>query len=362
MRKTAVLSLMLGLAACQSGTDAAPANAVQTDTAAADASAAKNASAVPASTRESQKATAERAFVALRKLEPGFERLGMDHRVGDLDGDGHDDVVVLFGQGTSDATMAASKKLVVLMSRGEDFQALPQAGMPEFCPELDKISSGRLYLRAIDICSAARPKTTDYYVYAWNGRSLAQAEHQSRQQRVLAELAELGRAFRMRDKNIVLGRMNFPLEAVGLPIYETELEKAAKAAGGKIDRAMAEKHYTDLFPDSRADTYAETIEQVLGQTFQSEPDGTLVGMRKRQQGKTEEAYSISIRPDPDADREEGNQDLIDAEVSVIAAAAEEVEVADGEGGKSVERQEGAESLILHLIDGRLRLAAFNVAG
>ncbi|WP_408953608.1 hypothetical protein [Lysobacter sp. Hz 25] len=353
MRKIAVLSLMLGLAACQSGTDAAP----------ADAAAPKDPSvAAPAATAEAQKVTAERAFAALRKLDPGFERLGFEHLVGDLDRDGHDDVVVLFGQGTPDATMAASKKLVVLMSRGQEFQALPQAGMPEFCPELDKISTGRLYLRAIDICSAARPKTTDYYVYAWNGQTVAQAEHQSRQQRVLSELAELGRAFRMRDKNSVLGRMNFPLEAVGLPIYETELEKAAKAAGGKIDRAMAEKHYTDLFPDSRADTYAETIEQVTGQTFQSEPDGTLVGMRKRQRGKTEEAYSISIRPDPDADREEGNDELIDAEVSVIAAAAEEVEVADGEGGKSVERQEGAESLILYLIDGRLRLAAFNVAG
>jgi len=358
MRKIAVLSLMLGLAACQSGTDAAPADAA----APKDLSVAAPAAPAPAATAEAQKVTAERAFAALRKLDPGFERLGFEHLVGDLDRDGHDDVVVLFGQGTPDATMAASKKLVVLMSRGQDFQALPQAGMPEFCPELDKISAGRLYLRAIDICSAARPKTTDYYVYAWNGQTVAQAEHQSRQQRVLAELAELGRAFRMRDKNSVLGRMNFPLEAIGLPIYETELEKAAKAAGGKIDRAMAEKHYTDLFPDSRADTYAETIEQVTGQTFQSEPDGTLVGMRKRQRGKTEEAYSISIRPDPDADREEGNDELIDAEVSVIAAAAEEVEVADGEGGKSVERQEGAESLILYLIDGRLRLAAFNVAG
>lgn len=358
MRKIAVLSLMLGLAACQSGTDAEPADAA----APKDPSVAAPAAPAPAATAEAQKVTAERAFAALRKLDPGFERLGFEHLVGDLDRDGHDDVVVLFGQGTPDATMAASKKLVVLMSRGQEFQALPQAGMPEFCPELDKISTGRLYLRAIDICSAARPKTTDYYVYAWNGQTVAQAEHQSRQQRVLSELAELGRAFRMRDKNSVLGRMNFPLEAVGLPIYETELEKAAKAAGGKIDRAMAEKHYTDLFPDSRADTYAETIEQVTGQTFQSEPDGTLVGMRKRQRGKTEEAYSISIRPDPDADREEGNDELIDAEVSVIAAAAEEVEVADGEGGKSVERQEGAESLILYLIDGRLRLAAFNVAG
>ncbi|MGO1000336.1 hypothetical protein [Lysobacter sp. CA196] len=356
MRKIAALSLMLGLAACQSGTDAAPADAA----ASKDPSVA--APAAPAATAEAQKAIAERAFVALRKLDPGFERLGFEHLVGDLDRDGQDDVVVLFGQGTPDATMAASKKLMVLMNRGNDFQALPQADMPEFCPELDKISSGRLYLRAIDICSAARPKTTDYYVYAWNGKTVLEAEHQSRQQRVVAELAELGRALRMRDKNLVLGRMNFPLEAIGLPIYETALEKAAAAAGGKIDRALAEKHYTDLFPDSRADTYAETIEQALGQSFASEPDGTLVASRSQQRGKSEETYSISIQPDPDADREEGNDELIDAQVSVIAAVAEEVEVSDGEGGKSVERQEGAESLILHLIDGRLRLAAFNVAG
>lgn len=361
MRKIAALSLILGLAACRAGTEAGPADTAGSKEASA-ASAAVSAATAPAATGDAHQATAERAFAALRQLDPGFERLGYEHLVGDLDRDGQDDVVVLFGQGTPDASMAASKKLVVLMNRGKDFQALPQATMPEFCPELDEISAGRLYLRAIDICSAARPMTTDYYVYAWNGRTVAEAEHQTRQQRVLAELAELGRAFRMRDKNLVLGRMKFPLEAVGLPIYETALEKAAAAAGGKIDRALAEKHYTDLFPDSRADTYAETIEQALGQGFASEPDGTLVASRSQRRGKTEETYSVSIQPDPDADREEGNEDRIDAQVSVIAAAAEEVEVSDGEGGKSVEREEGAESLILHLIDGRLRLAAFNVAG
>ena len=58
---------------------------------------------------------------------------------------------------------------------------------------------------------------------------------------------------------------------------------------------------------------------MIGQTFASEPDGTLVASRSQHRGKSEETYSISIQPDPDADREEGNDELIDAQVSVIAA-------------------------------------------
>lgn len=334
MRKTLMPSLlMLALAACQSG-----------DKAAAAAQTGATATPPPAAAAPSDpKQTAERAFAALRKIDPQFERLGYSELVGDIDQDGQDDVAVLYGTGTPDATMAAMQKLVVLMTRPGGPQALPQSDMPDFCPQLDKIEAGKLYLHQIDICSAARPKATDYYVYKWNGKTIVQAEHQTMPQRVLADLKPLGVAFRARDKKVVLDAMTFPLEASNWPVYDTELEKAAKATGGKIDRAMAEKYYTDLFPNDRADLYADAIGDLQGRPLKTDSSGSTSSSSPGKDGIT---YGLVVQPDPDEDREESNDNrIVDARV--------DLGMAEGDGGQN---------LVLLLIEGQLKIVAMNTAG
>lgn len=337
MRNTAVLALSLSLAlsACKASTDAAP-NAVPEAQAAASAAP----SSAPAATPEQ---TAERGFAALRKIAPDFERLGYNHLVGDIDQDGQNDLVVLYGTGTADATMAAMQKMVVLMTRPAGPQALPQSDMPDFCPQLDKIEAGKLYLHQIDICSAARPKATDYYVYGWNGKTIVQASHQSMPELVVSQLKTLAAGLRARDKKVVLDAMSFPLQASDWPIYDTELEKAAKATGGKIDRAMAEKHYTDLFPNERADDYASAMEKVQGQPLKTESTGVITALVRGADGMH---YAVDVQPDPDDDREEGNENrIIDARVNV-----------------SVSQGEGGQNLVLWLSEGRLTMVAMNTAG
>ncbi len=284
----------------------------------------------------------QRAFTALRKQHPDFERLGYSHQVGDIDQDGQDDVAVVYGQGTADASMAATYRLAVLMSRGVAAVPLADADMPEFCPALDKIEAGKLHLRALDICSAARPKTTDFYLYGWDGKTIAQLEHQTQEQRVMAALGSLAKALRARDRATVLDTLRFPLQASAWPLFETPLEAAAQAAGGKIDRALAERHYADLFPDERADLYATAIERLQGQPLKPDANGALSAGAQGQGG---ESYTVSIQFDPDEDREDGNDRIIDARVDVAAA--------QGDGGQN---------LVLLSSQGRLQIAAVNTGG
>ena len=334
MRNTAVLALTLTLAlsACKAAPDTAPAGQATAPAAASPGA--------PAATPEQ---TAERGFAALRKIDPDFERLGYSHLVGDLDQDGQNDLVVLYGTGTPDATMAAMQQMAVLMARPGGPQALPESDMPDFCPQLDKIEAGKLYLHQIDICSAARPKATDYYVYAWNGKTIVQAEHQTMPQHVLAELKPLGAAFRARDSKVVLDAMTFPLEASNWPVYDTPLAKAAEAAGGKIDRAMAEKHYADLFPNDRADLYADAIDKLKDLPLKTDASGAASSNSPGPDGLS---YGLVVQPDPEEDREESNDNrIIDARV--------DLGMAEGDGGQN---------LVLLLTEGRLKIAAMNTGG
>ncbi|WP_141233462.1 hypothetical protein [Lysobacter antibioticus] len=330
------LGLILGLGACQGGGQAAPAAAAQADAAA-------NATAAAAAPALSKQQIAERAFAALRKTEPDFQRLGYSHLLGDLDGDGSDDVVIAYGEGTPDATMAANMRLAVAMSRPQGAQLLPRAGLPDYCAFPRKIEDGKLYVEEPDICSAARPKTVGYYVYAWDGKGLAQVGHETVEQRVVNLLKPLGAAFASGDRRVVLDALRFPLDVTYWPIYDTPLEAVAKKTGGKIDRATAQAHFQDLFPKDRADLYAAAIAATVAQPFKRDAAGGHGVVVPAPDG---EKYSLNIVFDPDEDREEGNDNrIIDARIDVAQS--------QGDGGQN---------LVLLLSEGKLDIVAINTAG
>ncbi|MBX9403351.1 hypothetical protein K4L06_18720 [Lysobacter sp. BMK333-48F3] len=336
------LALILGLGACEGGGQAATAAPAQAD-AAANATAATATGAAAAAPALTQQQIAERAFAALRKTEPDFQRLGHTHLLGDLDGDGIDDVVIGYGEGTPDATMAANWRLAVAMSRPQGAQLLPQAGLPDYCAFARKIEHGKLYVEEPDICSAARPKTVGYYVYAWDGKGLAQVGHETVEQRVVKLLKPLGAAFASGDRGVVLDALRFPLDVTYWPIYDTPLEAVAKKTGGKIDRATAQAHYQDLFPKDRANLYAAAIAATVAKPLKRDSAGGHGVVTPAPDG---EKYSLNIVFDPDEDREEGNGDrIIDARVDVAQS--------QGDGGQN---------LVLLLSEGKLDIVAINTAG
>ncbi|MGO1069058.1 hypothetical protein [Lysobacter sp. CA199] len=357
MRKTPMLSpllLVLALSACQSGDQSAQPQP------AADASA----PAAPAAPVD-PKQTAERAFAELRKTVPDFERLGYSHLVGDIDKDGRDDVAIAYGEGTPDATMAANMRLAVLMTRAQGPQLLPAVQMPDFCVNLRKIEPGRLYIDSPDICSAARPKIADYYVYQWNGQGLVEAAHETRQQRVMNGLRTLAKAFADNDKAGILASLKFPMDAGTVPVYDTALGKAAEANAGKIDRALAEQHFADLFPPKLMTDFALILSQVQSLQPAAGEDGLLNAGTKRKKGDLDEWFTITIDLDPEEDRFDGNQEIIDARINLDGGTGKNIEVTGESLGEVLDREQASQmyrSMMLFLIDGELRLVIPNAAG
>lgn len=364
MRKTLMISpllLAVALSACQSG-DKPAAPAATADSAATAAAAA--APAQPA-TPGDPKQTAERAFAALRKSVPDFERLGYSHLVGDLDGDGIDDVAIVYGEGTPDATMAAMTRLAVAMSRGDQAQLLPQRDLPDTCVSLRKIEGGRLYLETPDICTAARPKIAEYSTYAWNGKTLARVEHQTREERIMSGLRTYARAFAGKDKAGILNALKFPFDAGSVQISDTALEQAAQRNGGKIDRAMAERHFDDLLPPDRVADYALILSQVSGLTPVQGKEGTFDAGTKRKKGDLDEWFTLTINPDPDEDRFDGNEEMLDSRIDLEGGTGKDIDLGSDSLGQVLKREDAStmyQGMRFFLIDGELRLVIPNAAG
>ncbi|MEH6414017.1 hypothetical protein [Pseudomonas sp. CGJS7] len=358
MRPSPMLSpllLALALSACQSGDESAEPQA------AAGATAAPAAPAAPADPKQ----TAERAFAELRKTEPKFERLGYSHLVGDIDGDGRDDVAIAYGEGTEDATMAANMRLAVLLTREQGPQLLPSAQMPDFCVFLRKIESGKLYIDSPDICTAARPKIADYYTYRWDGKALVEAAHETREQRIMSGLRTLAKAFAGNDKAGMLAALKFPMDAGSVPVYDTALGKAAEANGGKIDRAMAERHFADLLPPERVAEFGLILSQVQDLKPVAGDSGTLNAGAKRKKGDLDEWFTLSIDLDPEEDRFEDNQEIIDARIDLEGGTGKNIEVTGQTLGEVLDREQASQmyqSMRLFLIDGEMRLVIPNAAG
>lgn len=363
MRKTLMLSpllLAVALSACRAGDQpAAPAAAAATPGAAAAAAPAKPSA--PADPKQ----TAERAFAELRKSVPDFERLGYSHLVGDLDGDGVDDVAIVYGEGTPDATMAAMTRLAVAMTRGQQAQLLPKRDMPEDCVSLSKIEGGRLYLQTPDICTAARPKIAEYSTYAWNGKTLARVERQTREERIMSGLRKYARAFAGNDKAGMLDALKFPFDASSVQISDTPLEKAAQRNGGKIDRAMAERHFNDLLPPERVADYALILSQVSGLTPVQGKEGTFDAGTKRKKGDLDEWFTLTINPDPEEDRFDDNQEMLDSRIDLEGGTGKNIDMGSDSLGQVLKREDAStmyQGMRFFLIDGELRLVIPNAAG
>jgi len=357
-RLSAALLLGLSLAACKAGDP--PAGAAPA--AAATATATPPAAAKPADPKQ----TADAAFAELRKRVPDFERLGYEHVVGDLDGDGVDDVVVAYGEGTPDAQMATLKKWAAIMSRAGGPQLLPAADTPDDCVYLDKIADGKLYLQVPDICTAARPKTREYLTYAWNGKTLAKVDGQSADARLRQRLGALADAFARKDKKAILDAFKFPLPIGQVPVYGTALGDEAERNKDVIDRAMAERRFDDLFPAQRLADYALLLGQTRALAPKPDQEGGETAYGQRQQGEETEWFELRIDWDPDEDRDEGNEELIQARIEVSGGIGKNLKAEAQTLGEVLEREKASrrvyEEMRLFLIDGELRIQLPNGAG
>lgn len=355
-RLSAALLLGLSLAACKAGDKPAG------DAPAASAAAAPAASAKPADPKQ----TAEAAFAALRKRVPDFERLGYEHRVGDLDGDGVDDVVVAYGDGTPDAQMATLKKWAAIMSRPGGPELLPQADTPDDCVFLDKIAQGKLYLQVPDICTAARPKTVEYLTYAWNGKTLAQAGSESVEARIQQRIGALADAFARKDKKAILDTFKFPMPANQVPVYGTPLGDEAERNHDTIDRAMAERRFEDLFPAQRLADYALLLGQARGLKPSDDEEGGKTAYGQRPQGEETEWVEERVDWDPDEDRDEENKDIIQARIDISGGIGKDIKAEARTLGEVLDREKASrrqyEEMRLFLIDGELRMLLPNGAG
>lgn len=362
-RITGALALGLALGACQSGDKAATAESSAAQTPAAAAASADQAkAAAPAD----PKRTAEAAFAALRKRVPDFERLGYEHLVGDLDGDGIDDVVVAYGEGSADAQMATLKKWTAVMSRAGGPQLLAQADTPDDCVYLDRIEQGKLYLQVPDICTAARPKTREYLTYAWNGKTLAKVAGETADARLRQRLGALADAFARKDKQAILRAFKFPIPLGQVPVQGTPLGDEAERNQDRIDLAMAERHFDSLFPAQRLADYALLLGQVRALEPKPDQEGGETAYGQRPQGAETEWFELRIDWDPDEDRDEGNEELIQARIEVSGGIGKDVKAEANTLGEVLDREKASrrvyEEMRLFLIDGELRIQLPNGAG
>lgn len=359
---SAALLLSLALAGCKAGDPSADAGAQTAAPAAQPAPAAK-----PADLKQADpKQTAEAAFAALRQRVPQFERLGYEHLVGDLDGDGVDDVVVAYGDGTPDAQMATLKKWTAIMSRPGGPQLLPQADTPDDCVYLDKIAQGKLYLQVPDICTAARPKTSEYLTYAWNGKTLAKVASESVDARIQQRIGALADAFARKDREAILDAFKFPMPVQQVPVYGTPLGDEAERNKDSIDRAMAERRFQDLFPAQRLADYALLLSQVRALKPADDDEGGKTAYGQRKQGDETEWFELRIDWDPDEDRDEENQEIVQARIEVSGGIGKDVKAEARTLGEVLDREKASrrtyEEMRLLLIDGELRMVLPNGAG
>lgn len=359
-RLSAALLLGLALAACKAGDE--PADAAAADAGGRTAAAQPAQAAKPADPKQ----TAEAAFAALRKRVPDFERLGYEHLVGDLDGDGVDDVVVAYGEGTPDAQMATLKKWAAIMSRAGGPELLPATDTPEDCVYLDKIAQGKLYLQVPDICTAARPKTVEYLTYAWNGKTLAKAASESADARIRQRIGALADAFARKDKKAILDAFEFPMPMHLAPVYGTPLGEEAERNQGTIDRAMAERRFEDLFPAQRLADYTLLLSQARALAPADDDEGGKTAYGQRRQGEETEWVEERVDWDPDEDRDEENKKIVQARIEISGGIGKDVKAEARTLGEALDREQASrrvyEEMRLFLIDGELRMQLPNGAG
>jgi hypothetical protein len=137
----------------------------------------------------------EQADTVMRKADPAFERFDVDHFVGDLDRDGHDDVVIEYGIGEEGAMRHAAKRVRVLLARGGGFALQPdQTDIFPHCPQVREIRKGRLWADGLEACLLPFPKTLGYYAFEWDGKALRRVLEQTPEQRVITQLQTLREA------------------------------------------------------------------------------------------------------------------------------------------------------------------------
>ncbi len=349
------LLLLLALAACkQDAPAAAPA---------AGEGALASAAGAPSAPALSREETQRRALEALRKQVPDYERLGAFDLVGDLDKDGRDDVVVVYGDGTADATLPAAQKFATILSRPEGPKVVVQDQIIDSCVQPDRIENQRFYATAIDICAAPRPGVLAFVSFAWDGKALVQADSKTLEQYVQGELGALGQAFAKGDRKAVLAHMKFPRDVNSLWLQGEALAKAAQAKGGQVDAALAERYFQDLFPDHTAKRLGEMLEMLAqGKSVTSENgDVSLVG--KRRQGELDSWATALVIANPEEGDEEATS--AQAELRIDGGLGKNIDLDKDGLGDAMDREgasQDTQSLQLYLIDGKLRIPLNNAAG
>ncbi|QWP75159.1 hypothetical protein J5226_16190 [Lysobacter sp. K5869] len=137
----------------------------------------------------------DRADAALRKADPNFDKYEVNYAVGDLDGDGRDDVAVDYGVGEEGAMHHAAKSVRVLLAREDGLQLQPdQTDAFEYCPAVRAIRDGRLWADGLEACILPFPKTLSYYQFEWRDGALKRVSEQDAQERSLARLQAMREA------------------------------------------------------------------------------------------------------------------------------------------------------------------------
>ena len=303
--------------------------------------------------------TAARALVA--KSDKEYDPAG-EAFLGDLDGDGAQDVVLQYDIGMEGSGRTVARTVKILLNTPEGFSVLPQSQLPEWCPLVQGIADGRLRLLELEACALPMPRLEGVHDYVVKAGALVEAEVWSTPDFVQHELAALLEAVRKdRDKALV-ARMILPVAATELSLYETKLAEAAKTQGGQVTQALAQQYSGELFDAARLASWQSALACAAqpGKFTTSGEDDSLESLQNRMD-VADGALVCTLTVDQSPERPTrpvpgGGEWPVDAAVRLVWGSQK---LMDGQpdAGSTVP----AGSLLLVLIDGELKVMGWDFA-
>ena len=351
LRRRPLLSLAvaaLALCACKG----------ETASAVAPAAAPPPQTATPALSGEALE-TAARALVA--KSDKEYDPAG-EAFLGDLDGDGAQDVVLQYDIAMEDSGRTVARRVKVLLNTPTGLSMLPQSQLPDWCPLVQGIDNGRLRLLELEACMISVPRLEGVHDYAVKNGALVETGSWNTPEFVQHQLAAFLQAVREEKDKALVARMVLPVEAAELPLHETRLAEAAKAQGGRVTQALAQQFSAELFDSARLASWQSAL-ACAAQPGKFTPSGQDDGVHSLQNRMDVAGGTLACTLTVDQSPERpalpvagGGQWPVDAAVRLVWGSQK---LMDGEPDPGTTLPAG--SLLLVLVNGELKLLGWDFA-
>ncbi|NDK39947.1 hypothetical protein DT603_13970 [Pseudoxanthomonas gei] len=282
--------------------------------------------------------------------------------LGDLDGDGSDDVVIQYDITTEGAGHTVARTVKVLLNTASGLSPLPQSQLPDWCPLVQGIYRGRLRLLQLEACALPMPRLEGVHDYVVKAGALVEAEAWSTPEFVQHELAALLDAVRKDKDKALVARVILPVGATQLPLYETKLAEAAKAQGGQVTQALAQQYSGELFDAARLASWQAALACAVqpGKFITSGDDGSLESLQNHMSvagGDLVCTLTVDQSPErPTRPVPGGGEWPVDAAVRLVWGSQKLMDGQPDAGSKVP-----AGSLLLVLIDGELKVMGWDFA-